>query len=288
MVQGIKVSHVEAGAKKRADTYAAFWREAINKTNTTAWQRLFNNPLWGGLQQLNKGDLLEAQTIAAGLAEDSAILWNSILNSSPEIERIPTLIGTIRADLDRAGIPEELRTQKDLLAYFTGNVLPLFPGDREAQAAAMDIGSRIDYEILYYTREIICKLRKLAGLPDFIYIETPKTTAQLKAIYNKLVAGGYIAQDTWRDFFRCFDSLAISAGRIYWKKRGKNKQPNKRAMCDFLLLFGVDKRQWAEYVRILFQEDISPAAVSYAHHTHPIKHKTLHSSCFEELKHIIE
>ncbi len=258
------ISHIEAAPANRADAYATFWRKAINRTNTGAWQRLFNNPLWGGLRHLSKKDLLEAETIAGQLAEDSAILHSSIISKFPDINEIPTLIGVLRAEWDRAGIPEEIRNHEDLLAYFHGNVLPLFPDDYEARGAALTIGSRIDYEIMDYIRESLIKLRKLAGIPEYIYINTPLTTAQLKEKYNSFVARRYIARDTWQDFYRCFDSLALSPGHFYWKIVGKNEQPNKRAMCEFLSLFGIDRKDWAKYVRALFHEDISPGAISNA------------------------
>lgn len=258
------ISHVEARPENRAEAYAAYWREAINKTNCGSWQRLFNNPLWGGLGQLSKRDLLEAQSIAAQLAEVSAILWNSVLSNCPDIKDIPTLIGTIRADWDRAGIPEEVRNHDDLLAYFIGKVLPLFPNDNEAQEAAMSIGRHIDYDIMANIRETLCKLRKIAGIPEYIYINTPLSTAQLKRIYNSLTAWGFVARDSWPDFYRCFDSLALAPGYIYWKAMGKNNQPNKRAICEFLYCFGIGKEDWAKYVRALFHEDISAPAITNA------------------------
>lgn len=282
------ISHIEAAPENRADAFATFWRKAINRTNAGAWQRLFNNPLWGGLGQLSKKDLLEAEAIAGQLAEDSAILYSSIISKFPDINEIPTLIGILRAEWDRAGIPEEIRNHEDLLAYFYGNILPLFPDDYEARELALNIGSRIDYEIMHCLRESLIKLRKLAGIPEYIYINTQLSTAQLKGIYNSLTAQGFVARDTWPAFYNCFDPLALSQGRIYWKIKGKNKLPNKRSMCEFLELFGIDNKKWAEYVRALFHEDISPAAVSYAHHTHPIKHRNPHSVCYNELKAIIE
>jgi len=281
------ISHIEAAPENRADAFATFWRKAINRTNAGAWQRLFNNPLWGGLGQLSKKDLLEAEAIAGQLAEDSATLHSSIISKFPDINEIPTLIGVLRAEWDRAGIPEEIRNHEDLLAYFHGKVLPLFPDDIEAREAALNIGSRIDYEIIDCLRDSVIKLRKLAGIPEYIYINTPLSTAQLKGIYNRLTAQGFVARDTWPDFYNCFDSLALSPGRIYWKIMGKNKQPNKRAMCDFLELFGIERKEWAQYIRAIFNEEISPAAISYAAHTHPVKHKTAHSVCYDELKTII-
>ena len=258
------LSHVEATAGNKAEAYAAFWREAINRTNAGPWQRLFNNPLWGGLQHLTKGDLLEAKDIAAQLAKDSAILWGSITEKGPEVEAIPTLIGSIRAEWDRAGIPEEIRNHKDLLAYFIHEVLPLFPEDNEAQSAAMSIGKYIDDEIMHYIRETLKKLRLLAAIPEYIYINTPLSTDQLKRLYNTLASRHYITRDSWGDFLRCFDSFALASGYIHWKQKGKSGEANKRSMCEFLALLGVDRKLWAAYLRALFHEEISPAALSNA------------------------
>ncbi len=271
---------IEASKENRADRYADFWREAINKTNECCWHSLFNHPNWGGVQHLSKRYLLEAEAIAEQLAKDSLCLWNSIALNRPDPKEIPSLIAGMRLDWERAGIPEEIRNHDDLLQYFIDNVFPLFKDDAEAIEAAKNIGSVIDYQIMYYLRESLCYLRKLAGIPDYIYINTPKTTAQLKRIYNSLTAAGYVARDTWPSFYRCFDSLAMLPGQIYWKRTGKNRQPNKRAMCDFLSLFGVDKSLWADYVRTLFNEDISPAAISNAN--------AGGSTCYNELKTIIE
>ena len=269
---------IEASKETRADSYADFWREAINKTNKPAWHCLFNSQLWGGVRHLSKSDLLEAESIADKLADDSLRLWNSVTLNRPDPKDIPTLIAGIRTDWERAGIPEEIRNHEDLLQYFNGNVFPLFQDDAEAITVAKNIGSAIDYRIMFYLRETLCYLRKLAGIPGYIFINTPKTTAQLKRIYNGLAAAGYVARDTWPAFFRCFDSMATQPGQIMWKRMGKNRHPNKRAMCDFLSLFGVERNQWAEYVRALFNESISPAAISNAGG----------SSCYGELKAIIE
>ena len=234
----------EKEAGTRADEYARRFREAINLTNECCWHTLFNDPLFGGLNNLTKDYLKQVEGIAIRLGGEAdggddcllGALYYDMINRAPDVREIPTLLGTIKEIWDRAGIPEDTRTLDDLLDYFKVNVFPRFVGDQEAVAIAENIGRVICWKILYYIEEIVTLLRNRANI-KIVYIQTPFSTRQLRKVYNELQKRGYIEADRWPEFISCLNPLTPVEGRIYWKKKQpKAKQAHKAAIVDLLRL----------------------------------------------------
>ena len=248
-------------------SYEAAFKKAINKTNAAAWHHFFIYPAI-----LKKADIIEAAAIAVQLEADCQALCSTMMGKRPRSTDFRELSEWIRQEWARV-IPEKVSCHTGLLEYIYGTVIPKFQNDCEAVEKAQDIGRAVDN-----ARETV--IEALSIYPsNIVFIDTPKTTVQLKKIYNALALKRYIARDTWPDFYRCFDALALFQGRIYWKKEGKNHKLNKRAICDFLALFDIDKAEWAKYVCKIFNEEISPAAITNA--------TAGHSVCYNELKAII-
>lgn len=85
-------------------------------------------------------------------------------------------------------------------------------------------------------------LPEITSTPVIYTIQTDKDETELRRIFAALVEGGFIdgsGPDSLADYLNVFNPDTTKQGRIKWIKRGKNKQINKLAFCQFLRLFGV-------------------------------------------------
>ncbi len=114
--------------------------------------------------------------------------------------------------------------------------------------------------------QIVARLS--AGIGQALVIPTEKSREDLQGIFRELVETGYIDGDTpdaEADFLAVFDAAAGRQGRITWTRRGKNKDLNKRSICDFLLLFGItDPDTIRAYSRAVFGVEIDASTISRA------------------------
>lgn len=114
--------------------------------------------------------------------------------------------------------------------------------------------------------QIVARLS--AGIGQALVIPTEKSREDLQRIFRELAEAGYIdgsAPEAEADFLAVFDAGATRRGRITWTRRGKNKALNKRSICDFLLLFGVEESAAVQaYSRAVFGEEIPGSTISRA------------------------
>lgn len=114
--------------------------------------------------------------------------------------------------------------------------------------------------------QIVARLS--AGIGQALVIPTEKSREDLQRIFRELAEAGYIdgsAPDAEADFLAVFDAGAGRQGCITWTRRGKNKALNKRSICDFLLLFGVEESAAVQaYSRAVFGVEIDDSTISRA------------------------
>ena len=115
--------------------------------------------------------------------------------------------------------------------------------------------------------EIVARLARGIG-QEVLVITTEKSQEDLQRIFRELVEAGYIdegAPDAEADYLAVFDAAAKKQGHITWTKFGKSKALNKRSICVFLLLFGVEESVAVKaYSRAVFGVDIPCSTISRA------------------------
>lgn len=98
------------------------------------------------------------------------------------------------------------------------------------------------------------------------YLKPPYDCPKLARIFDDLVAAGYIDGNApaQSDFFRVFDQETTMQGHIKWIRKGRNRMLNKRAICDFLNLFGIPSEKWHDYAAAIFGVEVKPPTISNA------------------------
>lgn len=116
--------------------------------------------------------------------------------------------------------------------------------------------------------------RLAGGIGQALVIPTEKSREDLQRIFRELAEAGYIdgtAPDAEADFLAVFDASATRQGRITWTRLARNKKDlNKRSICDFLLLFGIDETTDTirAYCRAIFGVEIDDTGISRARKYH--------------------
>lgn len=120
--------------------------------------------------------------------------------------------------------------------------------------------------------EIVARLA--GGIGRALVIQTEKSQEDLQRIFEELVKDGYIdgdIPDAKADFLAVFDARATRQGHITWTRLARNKKDlNKRSICDFLLLFGIDEAtdNIRAYCRAIFGVEIDDTGISRARKYH--------------------